>query len=318
MKLQILIQFDATDEHREQILAAAPEAELLCVGREPEEDALLEAARRADIWLGHGLTKELLPHARRLKWVQTTSAGVDSHLFPELIASDVRMTNASGMHAETISDHVFMLMLALGRGLPEMQRSQRERVWKRPAGVRELAGQVLAVIGLGGIGREVARRGKDWGMRVAGTRRAGSPLPFVDHLYKPSETVTALAEADFAVVACALTDETRGLIGKAELAALGSDGYIINIARGAVIDQDAMIAALRDGVIAGAGLDVFDPEPLPEDSPLWDFPNVIITPHLAGSQSNYMGRALNIFCENLQRFQAGKPFLNEVDKTRGY
>jgi phosphoglycerate dehydrogenase-like enzyme len=286
-------------------------------------------------------TFSALPHPRqapRLRWVQLSSAGANHVIRHPLFATDVVFTNNSGLHAINIGEYVFASILAWTRKLPELFDLQRKREWPSDRWTRfgpsELRGATLGIVGYGSIGREVGRLAKSFGMRVLALKRriesareqnayefdgVGDPagaLP--DALYGPAQLREMLAQCDYVVLAAPLTRETRGMMGEAELRAMKRTAYLVNIARGEVCDESALIQALREGWIAGAGLDVFAKEPLPETSPLWTLPNVILTPHLSGFSPNYEQRAVDIFCENLRRYIAGQPLLNVVDKSTGY
>ncbi|HEY8394742.1 MAG TPA: D-2-hydroxyacid dehydrogenase [Thermaerobacter sp.] len=318
----ILSTVPLSEEHVERIRRVAPEAEVAVLPhRQASAGELDRAFERAEIafLFGGELTASRLRRATRLRWIQAAYAGVDRLLeaAPELRRHPALLTNARGMHAATIADHVFMFMLAWARRLPAYLDQQRRHEWKRQP-VRELAGETLTVVGLGAIGREVARRALAFGMRVMGVRRRPEPVPGVDPVVTPDQLRRVLAPAQWVVVSAALTPETRHLIGAAELAAMRRDAFLINVSRGAVVDEQALIRALRDGTIAGAGLDVFADEPLPPGHPFWDMDNVLITPHIAGNMRDYIGRAVDLFTENLARFLRGEPLLNQVDKELGY
>ena len=278
---------------------------------------------------------EQAPH---LRWVQLNSAGVNHVIQQPLFASDVMFTTMSGLHAINIGEYVFASILAWTRHLPELFDLQRKKQWPSDRWTccqpTELRGSTVGIVGYGSIGREVARLAKAFGMRVLAAKRrsesAGEPGAFElaglgdqagvlpDALYGPEQLREMLAQCDFVVLAVPLTQETRGMIGEAELRAMKPAAYLVNIARGEVCDEAALIHALQDKWIAGAGLDVFTQEPLPEASPLWTLPNVILTPHISGFTPHYEQRGVDIFCENLRRYIAGQPLLNLVDKSAGY
>lgn len=296
-----------------------------------------EALARAEVIY----TFSALPHPRqapRLRWAQLNSAGANHIVKHPLFATEVVFTTTSGLHAINIGEYVLASILAWTRKLPELFDLQRKREWPSDRWTHfaplELRGATLGIVGYGSIGREVGRLAKAFGMRVLALKRrtesageqgayefdgVGDPdgaLP--DALYGPAQLREMLAQCDYVVLAAPLTRETRGMIGEAELRAMKRTAYLVNIARGEVCDESALIHALQAGWIAGAGLDVFTKEPLPENSPLWTMPNVILTPHLSGFSRNYEQRAVDIFCENLRRYLAGQPLLNVVDKSTGY
>jgi phosphoglycerate dehydrogenase-like enzyme len=228
-----------------------------------------------------------------------------------------------GVHAPAIADHVFGMLLALTRDLPVHLAGRAEGRWSRQGSGAlvpvALHGRTLLVVGLGGIGTEIARRGHGFGMRVLATRRGDDPAPaFVERVGKPQQLLAMLPEVDVVAIAVPLTAETRGLFDAAAFAAMKPRSYLVNIARGEVVDSDALLAALRSGKLAGACLDVTDPEPLPAGHPLWQLPNVVITPHVAARAELTGERRWILFRENLRRFDAGEPLLNVVDKQAGY
>ncbi len=300
----------------------------------PDDESEEEARRGLDAVLAETdvlfstpiVPEDILSRAPRLRWVQLTSAGVDRLLETPLVRSAaVTVTTASGIHAVPIGEYVIGAMLAFAKGLPRALRAQAEGTW-RPYWADELLEKTVGIIGMGPIGRHVAKLAKALGMRVLATRRSASArasgaeatLADVDELVPLSDLPYLLSESDYVVVAVPLTAESRGMIGEAELAAMKPAAVIINIARGAVIDEAALVRALKAGRIAGAALDVFEREPLPAESELWRMENVMVTPHISGGTPRYMERAVDLFCDNLRRYLAGEPLLNAVDAERGY
>lgn len=270
------------------------------------------------------LSPEFLEAARDLVWVQAGSAGVERFLAFERLARDERivLTNSRGIHGPAIADHVFAMLLSATRDLPFHLANQRNGSWTRENPARRpiaLAERTLLVVGLGGIGDEVARRGHGFGMHVLATRRSDAPVPsYVEHVGKPGELIELLPRADVVVLCTPLTPETEGLIGREALAAMKPGAYLINVARGRIVDTQALIEALESGRLAGACLDVTEPEPLPPDHPLWKLPNVLITPHVSNDAELTDQRGSELWRENLRRFGAGEPLLNVVDKRAGY
>ena len=255
-----------------------------------------------------------------LRWLQLTSAGVDRAARSGLVESDFTVTSASGLHATPVGEYVLCLMLMFCKGAARFIRAQDRREWLRYM-PQELYGKTVGVVGLGHIGAEVARLAKAFGCRVLATRRsvtARTNDELADELLPPSDLNDLLSESDFVVLAVPLTPQTRQLIGEAELRAMKSTGVLINIARGAVVDEEALVRALKEGWIAGAGLDVFAQEPLPPESELWGMENVIMSPHISGGTEIYNQRAVGIFCENLRRYLAGEPLMNLANAERGY
>ena len=285
----------------------------------------LALAPEADVMFASNLRPPEIAAARRLRWIHAPVAGVGHLLFPELVSSDIVLTNARGMSAGTIAEHVVAVTLALYRKLPQAFRAQEERRWAQdeiatPPACRMIAGSNALVIGLGAIGLAVARALSALGACVTAVKRrvTDEDPPGVAAIYAPEKLCELLPEAALVVVAAAETKETQHLIGSDELAAMRHDAVLVNISRGTLIDESALVAALSAGAIGGAALDVFEEEPLPADHPLWTFPNVLITPHTAGFRPDHWDAAVAMFAENLRRFEAGQPLLNVVDKKAGY
>jgi phosphoglycerate dehydrogenase-like enzyme len=280
------------------------------------------AAEADALFLGRGVAiDEVLERAPRLRWIHNGGAGVDRILTPRMRQSDVILTNSSGVHSVAIPEHVLALMFAFARQLPELGRAQAARQWRRPTGkFFELEGQMLAVIGLGAIGRSLARKAHALGLRVVGVRRGDleSPVEGVERVYGTAQIDAAIAEAHHVAICLPLTDATRGWFNDERFAHIREGAYLYNIGRGAIVDPSALDRALASGRIAGAGLDVTSPEPLPADSPLWSNPSVIITNHTSGGSPKNVGRVLDLVRENISRALEGRPLRNVVDKQRGY
>jgi len=276
------------------------------------------ACADVEVIFGFFLPRELTRFAPRLRWVETPAAGSDHLRGTGVLDSGIAVTTVGSALAPMVAEHAFALLLALCRNLPDAVEAQARAEWRKGV-VRELFGQCMAIVGLGRIGLAVARAAKAFGMRVVGTRRhQGMPPEHVDRVYHHGELVPMLAEADVVVLALPTTQETLGLIGDAELGAMKPGAYLINVARGAVIDEAALVRALGMGRLGGAGLDVFIEEPLPPGSPLWRLPNVLITPHSAVDTASRLDRAVAHFGENLARYFAGEPLRDQVDWQRGY
>jgi D-2-hydroxyacid dehydrogenase (NADP+) len=281
-------------------------------------DAALAEARILYGWIHH-FPKNLLARTPRLQWIQTMSAGVD-RLPEEILRSGVRIVNASGLHGTPMGELALAMMLMFAKDAPACQQMKQTKTWRRYT-PNLLRGRTVAVLGLGVVGREIARLAKAFGMRVVGMRRgtgAADTPPGVDRLYGREQLPELLAESDFVVLALPLTRETRGLIGEKALQAMKPSACLINVARGAITDEGALIRALEEKWIAGAGLDVFVQEPLPPESRFYELPNVIFSPHISGEMPDYEAQATDVFCENLRRHLAGEPFLHEVDPEKGY
>jgi phosphoglycerate dehydrogenase-like enzyme len=251
----------------------------------------------------------------RLKWLHVFNVGVDHPIYTEMLARGVRLTTSAGSTAGPIAQTAIMGLLALARGFPRWLHAQRNRQWspERKTPPRDLRGQTAVVFGLGTIGTEIARLARVLGLQVIGVRRgprrAEDP---VDELHPPAALPGLLPRCDWLVIACPLTPETRGLVDARLIAALPRGARIINVARGEIVAEPALIEALKSGHLAGAYLDVFETEPLPPDSPLWSLPNVLVTPHNSAAAAGNDARVLAIFLENLGRWQKGAPLLNEV------
>jgi D-2-hydroxyacid dehydrogenase (NADP+) len=277
--------------------------------------------RLAEVEVAYGLGRDRLAGATGLRWLQTAGAGVNSLLTPELRESELVVTNASGIHAEPIAEHMFGMLLVLTRRLATAREQQQARRWRGydfNANVELLAGKTLGVLGVGAIGGQAAKIGRAFGMRVIGFRRSGEPHPHVDRMYAPEERLEFFRESDVIMNSLPLTEKTRRAVSWEELAAMKPEAVLINTGRGATVHTAALTAALREGRIRAALLDVTDPEPLPGDHPLWTMENVFITPHYSGSHPGYTRRADRIFLENLRRYMAGEPLINVVDKREGY
>lgn len=310
------------DAEQREIAALAPGVDLV-VGLSREE-ALerAEEAHGADVYYA---TPEFLRAARQLVWVQAHSAGVDRYIeIPELVDNQrIVFTNLRGVHGPAIADHAFAMLLALTRDMPILLAARAEGRWLREgSGVLEpiaLEGRTLLVVGLGGIGTEIARRGHGFGMRVIATRRSDTPAPsYVEYCGRADELLALLPQADVVAIAVPLTVETEHLFDARAFAAMKPGSYLINIARGKVVDTGELVEALSSKKLAGACLDVTDPEPLPQEHPLWKLANVVITPHMAATAALTDERARVLFLENLRRFDAGEPLYNVVDKQAGY
>ncbi|HEX7736426.1 MAG TPA: D-2-hydroxyacid dehydrogenase [Ktedonobacteraceae bacterium] len=309
-----------------QLLQEAAATEVVCVS---SREDLLKELPETEVLCSFSLPSGWQELAPSLRWLQFPGAGVDV-LRPSGVldpASRVVVTMATGIHAVTISEYVFGSMLMFNWNWSQMVRLQDSHVWAKSAGWyslggRELAGQTLGVVGMGSIGRRIAQLGRSFGMRVVGMRRSfhdnQAADPDLDQGYPPERLHELLGLSDYIVLAVPLTAETERLIGEAELRVMKPSAYLVNIARGRVIDEQALIRALREGWIAGAGLDVAEIEPLPSNSPLYSLPNVILTPHIAGVSVHYERRLAELFANNLHRYRAGEPLANRYDAARGY
>jgi phosphoglycerate dehydrogenase-like enzyme len=305
-------------DYRAKLAADFPEVEFISFENDP---AVLERhIEEADAVIGD-VPEQLLPRAGRLRWVQTTGAGANAVSTPAFAATDIVATSAVGVHVASVPEHVLAMLLAFARRLPEQilnQHGAHRFYW--PTGMFEVEGQTLGLLGFGKIGQALARKAKGLGMRVVVWRRsdAAAPSELVDRQFARDDLHGLLADADHVVITLPLTPETQGLIGAAELGAMKRSAFLYNVGRGPIVVQDDLMAALHDGTIAGAGIDVTDPEPLPPDHPLWDAPNLILLTHYGGLTPKYGPRAYAIISENVRRFLASEELLNLVDKARGY
>ena len=255
--------------------------------------------------------------AGRLRLLQVLGAGVDGVLPAPDLAPGVVLANQRGMSAEPMAEFGLTLVLALLKQLPGFVAAQRERAWRRALPARA-AGKTLAILGLGAIGEALAERAAALGMRVVATQRTPKSHPAVARIEPPSGTGAVLAEADAVVLLLPLTPETRGSFGRERFAEMKRGAFLVNLARGGIVDEDALVEALREGRLAGAAFDVFASEPLPAASPLWDAPNLWITPHMAGGFPEILEETARRFAENVARLERGEPAQNAIDRARGY
>ncbi len=332
--MKIVSTLALTEPQRAMILGAAPGAELAdrqCRTAE-EVSAMLDGG--CDVMLTFRIPNDL---PQSLRWVQLLSAGADHALVGALKSASIAVTTSSGIHATPIAEYTLASMLAFAHKFHLTIRAQARGEWLRSGqfmgSVEDIRGKTLGVIGYGSIGRETARLAQAFGMRVLALKRDpnthGDPgwcPPGLGDIagiipakfYGPEERRAILAESDYVSVTLPLTEHTRRFIGAGEIAALKPGAYIVNIGRGEVIDENALTDALYAGKIGGAGLDVFEREPLPAESRLWAAENAILTPHMSGASRAYMDKACELFAENLRRFNSGRPLLNLVDRALGY
>ena len=321
----ILSMIKLEDHHLEAIRTAAPKAHFIqSGGRKELEKKIDEYMPNVEVVLfNHYWDRNSILHilnGPRLRWLQQIGAGSNWLMdYPEVVEKDIILTTASGIHAIPISEHVLALILNLSRDIQRGIRDQIKHRWNRKRLVTELEDATMGLIGVGRIGEKTAEKAKALNMRVLGIRRnPNRSSPWVDQMFAPDNLMEMLPQADWVVIAAPLTQQTKGMIGERDLTAMKKSACLINIARGPLVQEKALIKALQEGWIAGAGLDVFEEEPLPEDSPLWDMDNVIITAHYAGLTPQYNDRLIEIFTENLRRYQSGEPLINVVDKRLGY
>ena len=307
-----------TDARLEQLHQSAPNDQFIVARSETEALAMMA---EVDATYGY-CSSDLLKAAPRLRWVQVASAGVERYPLLEMRARGITFTNAKGIYGTPLADHTLALILAFSRQLPFLYRAQQKQVWENrqnfPSG--ELAGQTLLIVGLGGTGLETARRAKGFGLRILATRHHASlaKADFVDEVHSPERLHYLLPEADWVAVCVPLVPATRDLFHDDEFALMKRTAYIVCVTRGKIINTDALLRALKARKIAGAGLDVTDPEPLPPSHPLWTMDNVIITPHASGHSPHADSRMFNLLCENVRRFADGRSLLNVVDLELQY
>ena len=298
-----------------------PEIEFVhCPGRE----ALIDEIAETDIYMGW-ISRDAFLAAKKLKWIQSTSSGVDSFLrIPELVESPVYLTSASGTHGACLSESAMAMILAFTRGTRHCVLSQQQHSWSAGREARsrmlELTGSTMGIIGLGAVGRALAKRAQAFDMRIIAVDMYPKDKPdYVDELWGPERLDDLLKESDYVVVAVPRTPKTLGMIGAEQIALMKPSAMLVGISRGGIIDQIALAQALREKRLAAAALDVFDPEPLPEDSELWKLDNLLMTPHIAGGTQLEGKYIIEIFQENLDRFlNRDFPLRNQVDKNRGF
>ncbi|MGB5931772.1 MAG: D-2-hydroxyacid dehydrogenase [Anaerolineae bacterium] len=331
-RVKILSPLQWEEKHRERVRQLSPRISLSVVQGEAQFLEELPSAEVVVIWP----RPFDLGRAPRLKWIQLISAGLDRFVGHPIMESDIIITTASGIHATPIGEYVLASMLAFSRRFRDIWRLQERKEWpgERWEILRgeELRGKTVGILGYGSIGREVGRLCKAFGMRVLATDSAqemedrgyrppgtGDPKGMLlDSLFPPSQLREMVKECDFFIVALPLTPETEGMVGREELKAMKRSAYLVNISRGRVVDEEALIEALKEGWIGGAGLDVFAQEPLPQESELWGLDNLILSPHVSANTPRYQERFTELFCENLRRYLAGEELLNVVGKKRGY
>jgi phosphoglycerate dehydrogenase-like enzyme len=322
MPLKLIVSERVRREFGRRIRAAAPgvrfvvpsvlDGALLWSGDPAKADVCLFSE---DMWAVPEMRQHVLPAVFRLqglRWFHTFSAGTDAGVFQAMIDRGTILTNSSGASAPSIAQYVLAMMLYRTKPIEQWRSKQARAEWSQVQTAGELTGQTCGIIGIGSIGGEVARLAQAFGMRTVGMRRSEKKARFLDEQVRANQLSRLLSQSDFVVIACPLTKETEGLIGERELRAMKPTATLINVARGRVVDEGALIRALKEDAIASAVLDVFTFEPLPENSPLWSMSNVIVTPHNSGFSPLNMGRMIDIFLENLTRFTAGNTLRNRV------
>ncbi|WFR59294.1 D-2-hydroxyacid dehydrogenase [Anaerocolumna sp. AGMB13025] len=319
-QLHILIMsnsiFSIDEYYKQKILDIAPGAVLIAA---QAKETTKELIRQADIIYGWPEV-QYLKDAENLKWLHLPSAGADGYTNKaSYYNKDIILTNSSGVFGLPIAEHVFAMILSYNRNLQEYAYDKKEKIWKGLTKTRDFYGSTIGIIGLGDIGTEIAKRAKAWGAEVLAVKRTITEVPeYVDKLYSLEDIDEVLTQSDYVVLALPNTQKTQGIMNEEKLKKMKPHAFLVNIGRGALIDQEALIKALQENWIGGAGLDVTTPEPLPEDSPLWELPNVILTPHTSGSSPSNITRRFEMFNRNLKLFLENKPLENLVDFTEGY
>ncbi|MFI2857915.1 D-2-hydroxyacid dehydrogenase [Paenibacillus sp. JSM ZJ436] len=307
-----------SQEEQNRITEAAQGYELV-VGKYKELPS--GTVSSADIVLGwtKDAQEEALQENSRVRWIQVWSAGVDKLPLQDFKARGIQLTNASGVHSIPITEHIFSLMLAFNRNLHRAIEGQSSHQWIKGGDFRELSGKTAVIIGVGHIGSAAAKAAQAFGMRTIGVRRSGKPDPYIDDMMTTDKLNDALAQGDYCINILPLTDETKGLFNKDRFAAMKKGAFFVNVGRGPSVVTSALVEALQSGHLAGAGLDVFEEEPLPADHPLWDMQQVIMTPHTAGDTVHYNKRIMDIFIDNLKAYADEKPLpRNVIDYERAY
>ncbi|MSS72310.1 MAG: D-2-hydroxyacid dehydrogenase [Candidatus Latescibacteria bacterium] len=311
--MKVLLCPEVSQELFEQVKAVSPALNVVMASRE----AAAREAEDAEVFYGYH-SDEIVKAGKKLKWIQSGSAGMDKFLSPALMDSDILICNASGLHAPQVAEHAWALTLGLCRGIPQYVRNQAERAWKGTP-YMDLYGATAGIVGFGGIGKEYARRAHAFDMRIVTVDAHTKEKPaYVESLWGPERLNDLIRMSDVVFIAVPYTKETEKLINAERLSMMKPTAFLVNTARGPIVDEQALTAALKARQIAGAGLDVFEAEPLSKESELWGLDNVLITPHAAGSSALRPKRLMDFFCENLRRHLAGQPLMNVVDKKRGY
>ena len=334
--IPVLITVDMPDALLDRLRAVSPHIKIDLLPTGDVSDFSEEQLGETQILY----TRQALPEPEQvpnLKWIQFHWSGIDNFVDESLLRSDMMVTTLSGAAVPQMAEFALTMMMALGHHLPAMMGDQQEKVWAENKFTRfrpqELRGSTVGIVGYGNIGREIARVCQSLGAEVLATKRdlkmldasgytleglgdAQAEIP--ERIYPPQALPSMAAECDFLILTVPLTPETRGMVSAKVFESMKDSAYLIDVSRGGVVDQGALVEALREGLIAGAALDVYPVEPLPESSPLWELPNVILSPHVGGTSGQYLERAADLFAENLRRYVANEPLLNRYDSKRGY
>jgi phosphoglycerate dehydrogenase-like enzyme len=315
-RMNVLVDGSLESRHVEKIRAVSEDIEVLRLNSPGE---VLETMPDVDIVFGD-VTPAMFERGTRLRWSQLLSAGADTQLFPEYVESDVVLTSAKGLVGTHLADHAMALLLGLTRGISHAVRNPD---WDQRMSIRkiswELNGKTMGIVGFGGTGRELAVRAQGFGMKVIAVDPERVEVSdFIEEVWTTDRFHELLAESDVVAICAPSTRETRGMFDRAAFREMRNHAMLINVTRGDIMDEEALLEALEQGQIGGAGLDVTPREPLLDDHPLWHMDNVIITPHTAGGSPERLDRSVNLFCQNLERFLNKEPLLNVIDKQKGY
>jgi phosphoglycerate dehydrogenase-like enzyme len=314
---RVVLCFPVQAHHCQQLAAVHPELEIVNSG----QDGVAEALHQADIFIGHAKVPvdwERVVHQGRLKWIQSSAAGLDHCLVPAVVESEIPVTSVAGLFADQVAEQTMALLLGLVRSMPTFMRAQQAREFvRRPT--MDLHGMTVGIVGFGGNGQRIAEVLAPWGVRILATDKFPVPPPdHVEAVLPADQLDQLLPEVNVLILAVPLTAETEGMIDASCLSKLPAGSLLINVARGQIVRQDQLVSALGSGQLAAAGLDVTELEPLPKESPLWDMPNVIITPHVGAQSARRIDVTIDFVCENLRRFLAGESLAKLVDKQLGF
>ena len=312
------LHLDILPQHIETIERTVPGANVV---RALDERDLVKSGPDSEVLLTWGMYRpaEFSRAASNLRWIHSLSAGVDGLIaVPEIRSRRIRVTSTKGIHGQPIAEHVLGMILSFARGFHLLRERQRKKEWRKYFEADEIQGKTVGILGLGNIGRVVAHKCKLLGMRVVALDIQAVEDRALDRFYPVQDAIGLLQESDYVVITLPLTPDTHHLVGEKHLRAMKKTACLINVARGKIVDEQALITALKERWIAGAGLDVFETEPLPPANELWSFPNVIVSPHMSAISPYYMDRAIAVFCENLTRFGQGKALLFEINWDSGF
>ena len=300
--MNLLILDPLADEYKKILKTKFSEVSIHSAKNEEEVGDFI---KKTQILLTFRISDDLIKKASRLQWIQSMATGVDSIVNLPSLKKEVLVTSTRGIHGPQMSEMAFLLMLALNRNFPQFVRNQDKEVWERWP-TKLLNGKKVGILGIGVIGEEIARKSKAFGMTVHGIDIVKRRVDVVDYFYEPKDLLKVLQEVDYFIIVAPLSPQTRGMIRARELSSMKPSAFLINIGRGEIVDEEALIQALNSGKIAGAALDAFCQEPLPKSHPFWKMKNVIVTPHVGGASDIYAEQVLSIFEENLRRFLGGE------------